>query len=145
MTFGKLIEDLGEKLDMKIEDAGGACALEIDGRTVVLQLADVDLVLVRADLGNLPPDRRNALAMVALEANFLYRGTGGATLAVNPANGHFHIQKYNWLERLDVDKTIDMLTRFADTVATWERLASEIPTNVETMRPELIHDGLMQV
>ena len=145
MTFGKLIEDLGEKLDMKIEDAGGACALEIDGRTVVLQLADVDLVLVRADLGNLPPDRRNALAMVALEANFLYQGTGGATLAVNPANGHFHIQKYNWLERLDVDKTIDMLTRFADTVATWERLASEIPTNVETMRPELIHDGLMQV
>ena len=145
MTFGQLIEDLGEKLDMKIEDAGGACALEIDGRTVVLQLADVDLVLVRADLGNLPPDRRNALAMVALEANFLYRGTGGATLAVNPDNGHFHIQKYNWLERLDVDKTIDMLTRFADTVATWERLASEIPTNVETMRPELIHDGLMQV
>lgn len=51
MTFGKLIEKLGEKLGVEIEDAGGAAALEIDGQTVILQQAGDDLVLARADHG----------------------------------------------------------------------------------------------
>ena len=127
MTFGKLIEDLSAKLGVEIEDAGGAFALEIDGETVVLQQADNDLVLVRADLGEIPPDRRETFAAAALEANFLYRGTGGATLAVNPGDGHLHLQKYNWLERIDLDKALDMLSRFAETVAAWKRLAVEVP------------------
>ena len=35
-----------------------------------------------------------------MKANFLYQGTGGATLAVNPADGRLHVHKYNWMERL---------------------------------------------
>ena len=129
MTFGKLIEELSAKLGVEIEDAGGAFALEIDGETVILQQADDDLVLVRADLGEIPPDRREVFAAAALEANFLYRGTGGATLAVNPSDGHLHLQKYNWLERIDLDKALDMLARFAETIVVWKRLAAEAPAS----------------
>ena len=95
MTFGELVDKLGAKLGVEIEDAGGAVALQIDGETVIVQHADDDLVLLRADLGEIPPDRRDALASAALGGNFLYRGTGGATLAVNPADSHLHLQKYN--------------------------------------------------
>ena len=125
MTFRELIEVLGGKLGMEIEDAGGAFALEIDGETVVFQQADDDLVLVRADLGEIPPDRRDAVAAAAMAANYLYRGTGGSTLAVEPADGHLHLQKYNWLERLDADKALAMLTRFAETAAAWRRIVSD--------------------
>ena len=125
MTFGELVEGLGAKLGVEIEDAGGAVAFEIDGETVVLQQANDDLVLARADLGEIPPDRRDAFTFAALEANYLYTGTGGATLAVNPADAHLHLQKYNWLGRLDVDKAIDMLSRFAETAAAWKRIASD--------------------
>ena len=125
MTFGELVEGLGAKLGVEIEDAGGAVALEIDGEAVILQQANDDLVLVHADLGEIPPDRRDEFASAALEANFLYTGTGGATLAVNPANAHLHLQKYNWLGRLDVEKAIDMLSRFAETAAAWRRIASD--------------------
>ena len=125
MTFGELIDKLSSKLGVEIEDAGGAVAIQIDGETVIVQLADDDLVLLRADLGEIPPDRRDALASAALEGNFLYRGTGGATLAVNPADSHLHLQKYNWLGRLDADKALDMLSRFADTVVHWKRFVRE--------------------
>ena len=37
MTFGELIDVLGKRLGVEIEDAGGAFALEIDGETVILQ------------------------------------------------------------------------------------------------------------
>ena len=125
MTFGELVDSLGAKLGIDIEDAGGAVAFQIDGETVVVQHADDDLVLLRADLGEIPPDRRDALASAALGGNFLYRGTGGATLAINPADSHLHLQKYNWLGRLDDDKALDMLSRFADTIVFWRRIVSE--------------------
>lgn len=145
MTFGKLIEDLSAKLGVEIEDAGGAFALEIDGETVVLQQANDDLVLMRADLGEIPPDRRDAFAAAALEANFLYRGTGGATLAVNPNDGHLHLQKYNWLERIDIDKALDMLSRFAETVAVWKRLAAEVAETADGESPEIATGNFLPV
>ena len=147
MTFGELIEGLSKKLGVEIEDAGGAFALEIDGQTVVLQQADDDLVLIRADLGVVPPDRRDTFASAALEANFLYRGTGGSTLAVNPNDGHLHLQKYNWLRRVDVDKAFEMLSRFAETSAVWKRLVAEVPS-VEggfAPPPDVVSGGFLQV
>ena len=127
MTFKELIEGLGKKLGEEIEDAGGAAAMEIDGETVILQQADDDLLLVHADLGEVPPDRRDAVARAAMEANYLYQGTGGATLAVNPDDGHLHLQRYNWLERIDADQALETLTRFADISAAWKRLVADIP------------------
>ena len=138
MTFGKLIEDLSAKLGVEIEDAGGAFALEIDGETVVLQQADDDLVLLRTDLGEIPPDRRDALAVAALEGNFLYRGTGGATLAISPADMHLHLQKYNWLDRLDAEKAFNMLSRFADTAVLWKKLVREASAPREDFLSEVI-------
>ena len=57
MTFGELVEGLGAKLGVEIEDAGGAFALEIDGETVILQDAG-ELLLVRAEVGEIPADGR---------------------------------------------------------------------------------------
>ena len=102
-------------------------------------------MLVRADLGEVPPDRRDAFAAAALEANFLYRGTGGATLAVNPNDGHLHLQKYNWLERIDIDKALDMLSRFAETVAAWKRLAAEIAETADGESPEIATGNFLPV
>ena len=145
MTFGELREGLDKKLGVEIEDAGGAFALEIDGETVILQQADDDLVLVRADLGEIPPERRDALASAALEANFLYRGTGGSTLAINPNDAHLHLQKYNWLERVDVDRAFEMLSRFAETVTAWKRLAAEAPAVEESLPQDIGTGDFMQV
>ena len=138
MTFGELVEGLGEKLGVEIEDAGGAVALQIDGETVILQHADDDLVLLRTDLGEIPPDRRDALAVAALEGNFLYKGTGGATLAISPADMHLHLQKYNWLDRLDAEKAFNMLSRFADTAVLWKKLVREASAPREDFLSEVI-------
>ena len=138
MTFGELVNRLGAKLGVEIEDAGGAVAFQVDGEVVVVQQADDDLVLLRTDLGEIPPDRRDALAVAALEGNFLYKGTGGATLAISPADMHLHLQKYNWLDRLDAEKAFNMLSRFADTAVLWKKLVREASAPREDFLPEVI-------
>ena len=124
MTFGGLIESLGERLGVEIEDAGGAAAVEIDGAVVILQDAG-ELLLLRAEVGELPEEGREALLAAAMRANFLYQGTGGSTLALDPNVGRLVIQKYNWLERLDPETAFAMLERFADTAAAWRRILAD--------------------
>ena len=138
MTFGEFIDKLGAKLGVEIEDAGGAFAFQVDGEVVVVQQADDDLVLLRTDLGEIPPDRRDALAVAALEGNFLYKGTGGATLAISPADMHLHLQKYNWLDRLDAEKAFNMLSRFADSAVLWKKLVREASAPREDFLSEVI-------
>ena len=115
MDFQNIIAALGGKLGVELDGTGGACGLEVDGVDVVLQDAG-DWFLVHTDLGE-PPHDSAALHRAMLEANFLYGGTGGATLAICAADGHAHLQKYTWLERLDADDALLFIDRFAETAA----------------------------
>jgi len=147
MEFTRLIESLAEKLGVEIADEGGAAGVEVDGLTVLMHQADDELILFHADIGEIPAEGRDALSWSAMRANFLYRGTGGSTLAVNPLNGHLHVQKYNWLERLDPDKAFDTLSRFADTALTWQKMLTDyrsLNSGDETAASG-VPDGFMQV
>lgn len=126
MTFTTLLELLSERLGAPLEDAGGASAVEIDGSTVILQDAG-DLLLLRAEIGTLPDEGREALLTAILEANHLYSGTGGGTLALEPGVPRLILQKYTWLDRLDPDTVPDLLARFAATATTWRRLLTDYP------------------
>ena len=124
MTSTDLLQLASERLGVEIEDAGGAAGVEIDGAPVVLQDAG-DLLLLRADLGAIPAEGREAVLAAAMEANWLYQGTGGATLALDPAGGGLGLQKYTWLDRLDAGAAFETIERFAATAAFWRRTLSD--------------------
>ena len=130
MTFGELIDGLGKNLGIELTDEGGATAVEVDGVPVVLNAANDDLLLIHADLGEIAPESRERVFAAAMEANFLYQGTGGATLAVDSRDGHLHLQKYNWLDRLDAEKAAADIARFAETVNVWKKLVAETAASV---------------
>ena len=125
MTFGELIDGLGKNLGIELADEGGATAVEVDGIPVVLHMANDDLLLIHADLGEIAPESRERVFAAAMEANFLYQGTGGSTLAVDSRDGHLHLQKYNWLDRLDAEKAAADIARFAETANVWMKLVAE--------------------
>ena len=130
MDFKEFIESLGKALGMRLENAGGACGLDVDDVTVILHDAD-DLVLLAAEIGPPPPEEGlETLFSTVLKANWLYRGTGGATLANNPEDGCIWLEKYNFLERLDGEKGVEMVTRFAETARTWRELVADFKPDV---------------
>lgn len=125
MEFSKFIEALAERLGIEIEDAGGAAAIEVNGVDVILQDAGKGLLFIHADLGEVAPDIRENILQVAMDANFLYQGTGGATLARNPRDGHLYLQRYNWLERLDVEQAMTAFEHLVDTVMAWQAILAD--------------------
>ena len=124
MTFAILIDFLAHHFGPPLEDAGGASVLEVSGVQVILQEAG-DLLLLRTEIGDLPEDDRAPLLAAILEANHLYRGTGGATLALVPGTSRLCLQKYTWLDRLSPDTIPDLLFRFSSTATTWHRLLAD--------------------
>ena len=148
MTFGELIDGLGKSLGIELTDEGGATAVEVDGIPVVLHAADGDLLLIHADLGEIAPDSRERVFAAAMEANFLYQGTGGSTLSVDSRDGHLHLQKYNWLDRIDAEKAAADIARFADTARIWKELVAETAASASAAAdgPSApMPGGLMQV
>ncbi len=81
--------------------------------------------MLRAEVGELPDEGREALLTAALEANHLYGGTGGGTLALEPGVPRLLLQKYTWFDRLAPDSVPDLISRFSATVAFWRRILSD--------------------
>lgn len=119
-----MVKALGDKLGVEVDELSGACGFDVDGQTVVLLDAG-DLLLMHADVGESSPEGLELLYRNILEANFLYHGTGGSTLSLNPGNGHVVLQKYNWMERLDADSLVEALGKFADTAIAWKKIINE--------------------
>ena len=148
MEYKTLVRELGEKLGFELDGSIDAVGLEIEDVAVVLQLAGGprgDILFTHADLGLPPSERRDALGRAVLEANFLYQGTGGASFALNPADGHLHLQRYDWLERLDVDAAVSMLQRFSDTISSWRKILADVQHAPTDPGPESPAPGAFSV
>ena len=139
MNFGDLLASLGERLGVEIEDAGGAAAMEVDGVPVILRDAG-DILLLHAEVGEIPSDGRESILAAAMEANWLYEGTGGGTLAVNPADGFLNLEKYTWFDRLDPDGALSMIGSFVATVGIWRRILSDYHPAPPVVEPGKIPD-----
>ena len=85
MTFADIVAILSTEIGATIEMEKDTCALRAGGSnkssvTILVQGLDVrGAMLMTADLGAPPPERLERLYRALLEANDLFRDTGGAT------------------------------------------------------------------
>lgn len=78
-----------------------------------------------------PGDARlNDVALVLLEANYLWAGTGGATLGLNAQTGQVALSGRMPLDTLDGDALASLLAAFADSASFWGRFVrGELPAD----------------
>ncbi len=145
MNFSKIIKKLSSVLDAELENAGGVCGIEIDGIPVIMQDCN-DLILLRADLGALPEKNRERLLSASLEANFLYQGTGGCTLAIDGDTDHLCIQRYDFNERLNSpDDIAIMIQKFIYACKIWKSMLDDTnKQNTEDNQPD-VKDSILDV
>lgn len=127
MVFEDIIAVVERVLEMELAVVEGTTVFEVSGeegggrvRVILQDESERNRVLLSADLGEPPPEGAETLYRTMLEANHLFSGTAGATLALDEASGRFRLQKAELPDELanDVDGT---LVAFIETALNWCR------------------------
>ena len=151
MVFEDIAAVLGRAFGLELSVVQGATVFEVaseDGGTkvqvLVQDVSERNLVLMSADLGELPPDCGERLYRAMLEANNLFEGTAGATLALDAANRRFRLQKYEPADELSNDART-RVESFIETALFWSRAIADFRPQEDA--PEAPPDGVnvMQV
>jgi len=127
MEFKDLIDALGKKLGLELEvSAEGDCTLGVDDMTLTIQhLEEVDVVAVWGKIASAPPQGQEQLYAAMLEANHLFKGTGGATISREQDSGDFFLCRVDEMKSLDSDQFVDRLERFVNTLEAWQKLVAD--------------------
>ena len=131
-TLQQLITAFGEILQMSglVLDEDGFCGLQFDSIIPVniqLDVSNNTLVLF-ADLGLLPEERKHALADAMLRANRFWRATSGATLSLTDDQPAAVILALPLVwERLSAVELSLSVERFVNTAGDWIKILDEGP------------------
>ncbi len=127
METTELLKDLGDRLGVPLElDADGVCAFEADGLLVSIHdLPELGAIALLGDLGDPPPERLEGLYAAMLEANHLFRDTGGATLSRNPDNNRLALCRVLSRATLSPDGFYDAVERFVSAAQVWAKVVHD--------------------
>ena len=128
MEFRELIAGFAARYDVAglTVDARELVALGIGELTIYVQyVSEVARVLVYADLGAIPEKGAARFERTMLEANYLFRGTSGATLARHPEKGTLFLNWQEGVRALDVESFCALIEKFAGLARTWQELLAE--------------------
>ena len=127
METTELLKDLGDRLGVPFEpDADGTCAFTADGLAVSIHdLPELGAIALVGDLGAPPPERLEGLYKALLEANHLFRDTGGATISRNPDDGRLSLCRALPLGALSPDGFYDAVERFVSAAQVWAQVVRD--------------------
>ena len=139
MCFEDIVAILGRSFGLEMKVVRDTTVFDVvseDGGTKVQVLvqdaSESKLVLMLADLGEPPPFGGERLYRTMLEANNLFAGTAGATLAIDAATGRFRLQKYESPDELAND-TKTKIESFIETALFWSRAIADFrPSDEES-------------
>ena len=131
MGFEDVAAVLGQAFGMELKVVQETTVFEVvsdDGGTkvqILLQNAgERNLVLMSADLGEVPPEGREKLFQTMLEANNAFSGTAGSTLALDAASGSARLQRYMPGDDL-ANNVTGAVESFIETALLWSRMIAD--------------------
>ena len=136
MEFKELLAAFAAKYGIDgLADADGAAELDVDGvRVELLDDPRSRCALACAEIGLPPPDADGAFGGLMLQANFLLRGTEGATLCQNPETGAYALVRPFPLALADVESLGAGLESLVNQTENWRRVLAGLRT-AEEVRP----------
>lgn len=131
MSFEDIVSVIEQAFGLQLKIVQDTTVFEVaseDGNTkvrVLLQDAsEHKLVLMSADLGEVPPEGRERLFQTMLEANNMFSGAGSSTLALDAASMRARLQRYVPGDDL-ANNVMGMLDSFIDTALIWGRMIAD--------------------
>ncbi len=121
-----------------LDGADGSAALEVDGmRVELLEDPASRCLLACAEIGLPPPDANGAFGAMMLQANFLLRGTDGATLCQNPETHAYALVRPFPLAVTDVESLAAGLESLVNQTENWRKALAGLRTAEATQKQDV--------
>ena len=131
MSFEDIVAFIGRAFSLELKVVQDTTVFEVDSedggtkvQVVIQNVSERNAVLMFADLGEPPPDGGERLYRTMLEANNLFEGTAGSTLAFDAATGRFRLQRYESPDELSND-AMAKIESFIETALFWSRAIAD--------------------
>ena len=122
MQFEELINGVAGRFgiaDGQVND--GTAVFDIDGMTVgFVNDETAAAVMVVAEIGYPPPDANGKFGEVMLKSNYLYNGSNGAVLCMNPETSAYALMQTWALDPLDVETFAKNVESFINNAEKWK-------------------------
>ena len=82
-------------------------------------------VVLFSELGDLPPEGREAFYEQALRANWLFKGGAGASLAISPDSGRLALNRALPMDALDGEGFVEAVRGFLAVLVQWRELVRD--------------------
>ena len=130
MEFNELIAAFAAKYGIKgLDGVDGAAELDVDGvRVELLDDPQARSLFACAEIGHPPPDANGAFGAMMLQANFLLRGTEGATLCQNPETEVYALVRPFPLALADVESLAAGLESLVNQTENWRKALAGLHT-----------------
>ena len=130
MEFNELIAAFAAKYGIRgLDGADGAVELEVDGiRVELLDDPQARSLFACAEIGHPPPDANGAFGAMMLQANFLLRGTEGATLCQNPETHAYALVRPFPQALADVESLAAGLESLVNQTENWRKALAGLHT-----------------
>ena len=128
MEFEELLKKLAEACGIeRLEpDESHMVHLGADGTALtIVGEPETRMVVLFSEIGELPIEGRERFYEVALKANWLFQGGGGATLAINPDTNVLALNRALPMAALDGDRFVELVRGFLVCLARWRQLATD--------------------
>lgn len=140
MEFKELLAAFAAKYGIKeLDGADGAAELDVDGfRVELLDDPQAQNLFACAEIGLPPPDAEGAFGALMLKANFLLRGTEGATLCQNPETAAYALVRPFPLALTDAESLGAGLESLVNQAENWRKVLASLRSaeEVKTKAPE---------
>ena len=130
MEFRELLAAFAAKYGIDgLEGADGAAELDVEGiRVELLNDLQTHRLVACAEIGHPPPDANGAFGAMMLQANFLLRGTEGATLCQNPETQAYALVRPFPLALADVESLAAGLESLVNQTENWRKVLAGLHT-----------------
>ena len=107
-------------------DAEGGVHLDIDDMTVsFVEETETGRLLTWAEVGEPPPEGKDLLNRILLEAMFPGRESGEAVFSLDRESGKLHLHRHDALALMDLDGFKAMLEGFVNALETWKNTIAD--------------------
>ena len=127
MDYKELMAAFAENIGIEeLPIVDGATSLDVDDmRVEVIHDEKADGVLLGGIIGEPPPEGQGLFNSMLLQANFLFQGTGGATIGQNPETKEYALMRNFSLKDLDAAAFSEALGNFVNELERWRGLLAD--------------------